>query len=449
MFSKILIANRGEIAVRIIRACKEMGIRTVAVFSEADRASLHVALADEAFCVGPGQAASSYLNIPNIISAALVSGAQAIHPGYGFLAENSDFAEICASHHLKFIGPSPQAMLRMGNKSRARRHMHEAGVPIMPGTDDITTEEEAVAFARSAGYPILIKATAGGGGKGMRVVFDHAALIKGLATARSEALAAFGDDSVYLEKFLPEARHIEVQILADEHGNVIHLGERDCSVQRRNQKLIEEAPAAVLDDSVRARLCEAALRGARAAGYSSAGTIEFLLDTRDHSFYFLEMNTRIQVEHPVTEAVTGIDLIREQILIATGAPLRYTQRDVNLRGHAIECRINAEDPARGFSPSVGQLTQLHFPGGAGTRVDSHVTQGYRVPPFYDSLLGKIICHGANREEAIARMARALEELHIEGVTTTGPFLRTILTNAFFKKNKIHTTFVENLVSSPS
>ena len=448
MFRKILIANRGEIAVRVVRACKEMGIATVAVFSEPDRHSLHVTLADEAFCVGPAAATQSYLNIPNIISAALVSGAEAIHPGYGFLAENSKFAEICQSHGIKFIGPSPQAMDSMGDKSKARELMRTAGVPILPGTSDLESEEDAVRFARESGYPLLIKATAGGGGKGMRVVHDAGQLVRGLQTARAEAHAAFGDDRVYLEKFLPEARHIEIQVLGDEHGNLIHLGERDCSVQRRNQKLLEEAPSEIVSPELRARMGEAALRGARAARYASAGTIEFLLDQRDGSFYFLEMNTRIQVEHPVTELVTGIDLVQEQIRVAAGQPLRWKQEDIRLNGHAVECRINAEDPSRGFVPSTGRISALHLPGGLGVRLDTHIQGGYQVLPFYDSLLGKLIVHASTREEALARMNRALEELRVEGVSTTADFLRTIVNNAFYRKNKIHTTFVENLMAQP-
>ncbi|NDD30068.1 MAG: acetyl-CoA carboxylase biotin carboxylase subunit [Proteobacteria bacterium] len=448
MFRKILIANRGEIAVRVVRACKEMGIATVAVFSEPDRHSLHVTLADEAFCVGPAAATQSYLNIPNIISAALVSGAEAIHPGYGFLAENSKFAEICQSHGIKFIGPSPQAMDSMGDKSKARELMRTAGVPILPGTSDLESEEDAVRFARESGYPLLIKATAGGGGKGMRVVHDAGQLVRGLQTARAEAHAAFGDDRVYLEKFLPEARHIEIQVLGDEHGNLIHLGERDCSVQRRNQKLLEEAPSEIVSPDLRARMGEAALRGARAARYASAGTIEFLLDQRDGSFFFLEMNTRIQVEHPVTELVTGIDLVQEQIRVAAGQPLRWKQEDIRLNGHAVECRINAEDPSRGFVPSTGRITALHLPGGLGVRLDTHIQGGYQVLPFYDSLLGKLIVHASTREEALARMNRALEELRVEGVSTTADFLRTIVNNAFYRKNKIHTTFVENLMAQP-
>lgn len=447
-FQKILVANRGEIAVRVIRACKELGISTVAVFSEPDRHSLHVTMADEAFCVGPAAAANSYLNIPNIISAALVSRAEAVHPGYGFLAENSNFADICSSHNLKFIGPSPAAMNAMGDKSRARQLMALAEVPVLPGTGDLESEEDAVRFAREHGYPLLIKATAGGGGKGMRVVHDAGQLVRGLQTARAEAHAAFGDDRVYLEKYLPEARHIEFQVLADEHGNIIHLGERDCSVQRRNQKLLEEAPSEIVTSELRLKMGEAALRGALAAKYASAGTIEFLLDQRDGSFYFLEMNTRIQVEHPVSEMITGIDLVKEQIRIAAGEKLRWGQQDVRLTGHAVECRINAEDPDRNFAPSTGRITGLHLPGGPGVRLDTHIGVGYQVLPFYDSLLGKLITHGSSREEALSRMNRALEELRVEGVHTTAPFLRKIVNNAFFRKNKIHTTFVENLIAVP-
>jgi acetyl-CoA carboxylase biotin carboxylase subunit len=448
MFKKILVANRGEIALRVIRAARELDVRTVAVFSEPDRDGLWVSLADEAFCVGPAAASQSYLNIPNIISAALVSGAEAIHPGYGFLAENSHFAEVCHSHGLKFIGPTRHSMELMADKAAARRHMQDAGVPVMPGTADISDEAEALEFAERAGYPVLIKATAGGGGKGMRVVKDAAALKKALEVARTEAQAAFGDDRVYLEKFLPQARHIEFQIMADEHGNIVHMGERDCSTQRRNQKLLEEAPSLLLDDDLRRRMGDAALEGALRAGYHGAGTIEFLLDRRDKSFYFLEMNTRIQVEHPVTEMVTGIDLVKEQIRVAAGYKLAWKQADIRLEGHAVECRVNAEDPTHNFAPSTGEIKALHFPGGPGVRVDSHLMAHHKVSPFYDSLVAKIITYGDNRDEALNRMARALEELRIEGVHTTAPFLRTILSNPQFRANDIHTTFVEQLMAAP-
>lgn len=449
MFRKVLVANRGEIAVRVIRACKDLGVRTVAVFSEPDRESLHVALADEAFCVGPAPAMQSYLDIPNIISAALVSGAEAIHPGYGFLAENTHFVDVCTSHHLQFIGPPTSAMHAMGDKSRARALMQGAGVPIMPGTGDLSSGHEAVEFAHQAGYPVLIKACAGGGGKGMRVAHDDESLLRAYGTARSEAQAAFGDDRVYVEKFLPEARHVEIQVLADHYGHVVHLGERDCSAQRRNQKLVEEAPAAVLGPQQRAAMGEAALRGASACGYTSAGTVEFLLDQRDGSFYFLEMNTRIQVEHPVTEMVSGVDLVREQICIAAGEELAFTQSDVVLRGHAVECRINAEDPNQSFAPSAGRIRFLHLPGGPGIRVDTHIHAGYDVLPYYDSLLGKIISHGRNREEALNRMSRALDEIRVEGIHTTAAFLRGLINHERFRANRIHTTFVESLTASPA
>ncbi len=447
-FRKILIANRGEIAVRIIRACQEMDIATVAIFSEPDRHSLHVTLADEAFCVGPSAAASSYLNVPNIISAALVSGADGIHPGYGFLAENAGFAEICQSHGIKFIGPSPKAIDAMGNKSRAREVMREAGVPVLPGTSDLESDQEALEFAQTCGYPLLIKATAGGGGKGMRIVSNAAELKRALQTAQAEAQAAFGDDRVYLEKFLPRARHIEIQILADQCGQMIHLGERDCSVQRRNQKLLEEAPSEIVTDDLRARMGDAAIRGARAVGYESAGTVEFLLDQRDGTFYFLEMNTRIQVEHAVTEMVTGVDLVKEQIRVAAGLPLRLTQADIQIRGHAVECRINAENPENSFSPCTGKVERLHLPGGPGLRFDTHIETDYVVAPYYDSLLGKLVACGNSREEALSRMNRALLELRIDGVHTTSAFLRFIVNHPLYRQNHFDTTFVETVVRPP-
>ncbi|MDP9349642.1 MAG: acetyl-CoA carboxylase biotin carboxylase subunit [Gemmatimonadota bacterium] len=445
MFRKVLIANRGEIALRVIRACKELGIRTVAVYSEADRESLHVRFADEDVCIGPAQARESYLNIPRIIAAAEITGADAIHPGYGFLAENAEFSEICERSHITFIGPSPQQIRQMGDKATARRTMAEVGVPIVPGTDAIADPEEALAAAREIGFPVLIKAAAGGGGKGMRVAGSEEEFVKQFTMARNEAAAAFNDDSVYVEKYLARPRHIEFQILGDQHGRVIHLGERDCSIQRRHQKLIEEAPSPALDPDLRARMGEAAVRGAKAIEYVGAGTIEMLLN-EDGSFYFMEMNTRIQVEHPVTEMVTGYDLVKEQIRAAAGLPLSVSKDVVELRGHAIECRINAEDPARNFAPSPGTINTFHPPGGPGVRVDTHVYAGYRVPPYYDSLLGKLIVHGATREEAIARMRHSLASLVVEGVHTTIPFLLEVMENPDFIAGTVDTKSLERWVA---
>jgi acetyl-CoA carboxylase biotin carboxylase subunit len=445
MFRKVLIANRGEIALRVIRACKEMGIRTVAVYSEADRESLHVRFADEDVCIGPAQARESYLNIPRIIAAAEITGADAIHPGYGFLAENAEFSEICERSHITFIGPTPQQIRQMGDKATARRTMAEVGVPIVPGTDAIADPEEALAAAREIGFPVLIKAAAGGGGKGMRVAKDEEEFIRQFSMARNEAAAAFGDDSVYVEKYLARPRHIEFQILGDQHGRVIHLGERDCSIQRRHQKLIEEAPSPALDSELRARMGEAAVRGAKAIEYVGAGTIEMLLN-EDGSFYFMEMNTRIQVEHPVTEMVTGYDLVKEQIRAAAGLPLSIPEKELELRGHAIECRINAEDPARSFAPSPGTINTFHPPGGLGVRVDTHAYAGYRVPPYYDSLLGKLIVHGATREEALARMRHSLSSFVVEGVHTTIPFLLEVMENPDFIAGKVDTKFLERWVA---
>ncbi|HEY0037360.1 MAG TPA: acetyl-CoA carboxylase biotin carboxylase subunit, partial [Longimicrobium sp.] len=398
MFRKVLIANRGEIALRVIRACKELGIRTVAVYSEADRESLHVRFADEDVCIGPPSARESYLNIPRIIAAAEITGADAIHPGYGFLAENAEFSEICERSELTFIGPTPQQIRLMGDKATARRTMREVGVPIVPGTDAIADVDEALAKADEIGFPVLIKAAAGGGGKGMRVALDRDEFPRAFAMAKNEAAAAFNDDSVYVEKYLARPRHIEFQTLGDSHGRVIHLGERDCSIQRRHQKLLEEAPSPALNDDLRARMGEAAVRGAKAIDYVGAGTIEMLLND-DGSFYFMEMNTRIQVEHPVTEVCTGFDLVKEQIRAAAGLPLSIPDHEIKLRGHAIECRINAEDPSRNFAPSPGTISVFHPPGGPGVRIDTHVYAGYRVPPFYDSLLAKLIVHASTREEA--------------------------------------------------
>jgi acetyl-CoA carboxylase biotin carboxylase subunit len=445
LFRKVLIANRGEIALRVIRACKELGIRTVAVYSEADRESLHVRFADEDVCIGPPSARESYLNIPRIIAAAEVTGADAIHPGYGFLAENAEFSEICEASGLTFIGPNPQQIRMMGDKATARRTMREVGVPIVPGTDAIADPDEALAEAREIGFPVLIKAAAGGGGKGMRVAKDADDFVRQFSMARNEAAAAFNDDSVYIEKYLARPRHIEFQILGDQHGRVIHLGERDCSTQRRHQKLVEEAPSPALTPELRVRMGEAAVRGAKAIDYVGAGTIEMLLND-DGSFYFMEMNTRIQVEHPVTEMTTGFDLVKEQIRAAAGLPLSVPDRAIYLRGHAIECRINAEDPARNFAPSPGTITAFHMPGGPGVRVDTHVYAGYRVPPFYDSLIAKLICHGATRAEAVARMKHSLESFVVEGVHTTIPFLAQLMDHPDFVSGEIDTKFLERMMA---
>ena len=445
MFRKVLIANRGEIALRVIRACRELGIRTVAVYSEADRESLHVRFADEDVCIGPPQARESYLNIPRIIASAEVTGADAIHPGYGFLAENAEFSEICAASELTFIGPTPQQIRLMGDKAAARRTMKEVGVPIVPGTDAIGDPDEALAQAREIGFPVLIKAAAGGGGKGMRVALDANEFERQYAMARNEAAAAFGDDTVYVEKYLARPRHIEFQILGDSHGRVVHLGERDCSIQRRHQKLIEEAPSPALTPELRQQMGDAAVKGAKAIDYVGAGTIEMLLND-DGSFYFMEMNTRIQVEHPVTEMCTGFDLVKEQIRAAAGLPLSLPDHPIHLRGHAIECRINAEDPARNFAPSPGTIATFHPPGGPGVRVDTHMYAGYRVPPYYDSLLMKLIVHAQNRDEAIARMRRALAETVIEGVHTTIPFLQAVMDHPAFVAGEVDTKFLERMMS---
>jgi acetyl-CoA carboxylase, biotin carboxylase subunit len=444
MFRKVLIANRGEIALRVIRACRELGIRTVAVYSEADRESLHVRFADEDVCIGPAPARESYLNIPRIIAAAEITGADAIHPGYGFLAENAEFSEICARSEITFIGPTPQQIRLMGDKAAARRTMREVGVPIVPGTDAVASAETGLEAAREIGFPVLIKAAAGGGGKGMRVAKEEAEFARQFAMARNEASAAFGDDSVYIEKYLARPRHIEFQILGDQHGRVVHLGERDCSVQRRHQKLIEEAPSPALTADLRERMGDAAVRGATAIEYVGAGTIEFLLDD-DGSFYFMEMNTRIQVEHPVTEMTTGYDLIKEQVRAAAGLSLSIEEGPVRLRGHAIECRINAENPDRDFAPSPGVITTFHPPGGPGVRIDTHVYAGYRVPPFYDSLIAKLIVHGSDRDEALARMRNALSTFVLEGVHTTIPFLLTVIDNPDFAAGEVDTKFLERMV----
>jgi acetyl-CoA carboxylase biotin carboxylase subunit len=446
MFDKVLIANRGEIALRIIRACRELGIKTVAVYSEADHDSLHVRFADEHICIGPPPAAESYLAVPRIIAAAEITDAEAIHPGYGFLAENSAFAEVCESCNIRFIGPDPDTIAKMGDKLTARAIAKKAGVPVLPGGDGaVNSMEEAKAAAREIGYPVILKASGGGGGRGMRIAHSEAALSKAYTTAQSEARVAFRSSEVYLEKFVEKGRHVEVQVLGDQKGNIIHLGERDCSSQRRYQKLVEESPAPGIHPKVQRRLWEAAIKCARAVRYHSAGTVEFLL-APSGDFYFLEMNTRIQVEHPVTEMVTGIDLVAEQIRVATGESLRPRQKDILSNGHAIECRINAEDPANNFSPCPGRLSTFHIPGGFGVRVDTHAYTDYRIPPNYDSLIAKLIVHAPSRDEAIRRMRRALDEFVVEGVRTTIPFHRRLLNHPIFTQGKIHTGYVEEILA---
>ncbi|MGR5902049.1 acetyl-CoA carboxylase biotin carboxylase subunit [Bacillus cereus] len=437
------MANRGEIAVRIIRACKEMDIETVAIYSEADKESLHVQIADEAYCVGPTISKESYLNLTNIISVAKLTGCDAIHPGYGFLAENADFAELCRECNLIFIGPSPEAISKMGTKDVARDTMKEAGVPIVPGSQGIIKNtEEAIELADQIGYPVIIKATAGGGGKGIRVARHEEELIKGIQITQQEASTAFGNPSVYLEKYVEDFRHVEIQIMADTHGNAIHLGERDCTIQRRLQKLLEESPSPALDEDIRKQMGEAAVKAAVAVDYTGAGTVEFIYEYKTKTFYFMEMNTRIQVEHPVTEMVTGMDLIKEQILVASGEKLSLQQEEVQFNGWAIECRINAENPAKKFMPSPGKVEMYLPPGGFGIRVDSAVYPGYSIPPFYDSMVAKLIVHGKTREEAIAKMKRALSEFVIEGVHTTIPFHLQLLDHPDFVKGEFNTKFLE-------
>jgi acetyl-CoA carboxylase biotin carboxylase subunit len=441
-FNKILIANRGEIALRIIHSCEEMGIATVAVHSTVDRHALHVKLADESVCIGPPPSNKSYLNIPNIISAALTRGAEAIHPGYGFLAENARFAEICLDHQLTFIGPTPQAIISMGDKSTAKKTMQQAGVPTIPGSKGlILNESEAAKIAAEIGYPVIIKATAGGGGRGMRLVKEEGDLSRLLTAAQGEAEAAFGNAAVYLEKFVECPRHVEIQILADSYGNVVHLGERDCSIQRRHQKLLEEAPSPALTPKLREKMGQAAVKAAKFINYVGAGTVEFLLD-KHGNFYFMEMNTRIQVEHPVTEMITGLDLIKEQIRIAQGEKLSVTQKDIKLNGHAIECRINAEEPEHNFRPHPGKILGYLPPGGPGVRMDSHVYTDYEIPPYYDSLIGKLIVWGEDRDTAIKRMKRALRECAITGVPTTISFHRQILEHPEFLAGNVYTNFVD-------
>lgn len=444
MFKKILIANRGEIALRIIRACKELGIETVAVYSEADADSLHVRFADEIVCIGPGPSKQSYLQIPNIISAAEVTNSEAIHPGYGFLAENAEFAEICASCNIKFIGPTPDMINRLGNKSLAKKTMKEAGVPVIPGSDGILKDvDDARKTAEVFGYPVIIKASAGGGGRGMRIVRDEAGLENAFDQARTEAEVGFANSDVYMEKYFENPRHIEVQILGDAHGNIVALGERECSIQRKHQKLIEESPSPAVTPEIRKAMCDAAIKGAKAVNYESAGTIEFLYE--DGKFYFMEMNTRIQVEHTVTETVFGIDLVKRQIQIASGVEFNWN-KDYKMRGHAIECRINAEDPEKDFRPSPGKITSFHVPGGPGVRVDTHAYAHYVIPPFYDSLIAKVITHGKNREEAILRMNRCLEEFVIEGIKTTIPFHQKVLKDEAFISGDFDTKYIDKMQS---
>ena len=445
MFKKVLIANRGEIALRIIRACKELGIATVAVYSQADSQSLHVSLADEAYCIGPAQSSKSYLHIPAIISVALTSGADAIHPGYGFMAERADFVDICSEHNIKFIGPSSEAMRAMGDKASARATMIASRVPVTPGTGLVETVEQVREFANKVGFPVIIKATAGGGGKGMRIVREEYELEDAFNLCRNEAKNAFGNPEVYVEKYLENPRHIEVQILADSFGNVVHLGERDCSIQRRHQKLLEEAPSPAISEEIRKAMGQAAVNAAKAINYEGAGTIEFLLDETDpkhKKWYFMEMNTRVQVEHCVSEMISGVDIVKEQIRVAAGQRLSVKQEDICLRGHAIECRINAEDPDRDFMPFAGKIEGYIAPGGFGVRVDSHAYTGYTIPPYYDSMVGKLICWGKDREEARLRMLRALSEYVITGIKTTIPFHREILNDEVFISGNFNTSFLE-------
>lgn len=447
MFSKILIANRGEIALRIIRACQELGVRTVAVYSEADRDSLHVRFADESVCIGSPPSSESYLNIPSIVSAAEITDVEAIHPGYGFLAENAHFAEICESCNITFIGPSPQTIRSMGDKVIAKRTMRKTNIPLTPGGNGVIgTKEEALKIAQKIKYPVIIKASAGGGGKGMRVCHNDVTLVSSFTIAQNEAESNFGNPDVYIEKYIEAPRHIEFQIVADQYGNVIQLGERDCSIQRRHQKLLEEAPSLALNQALRNKMGDAAVRAAKAVNYKGVGTIEFLLDA-DNEFYFIEMNTRVQVEHPVTEMVTGIDIVKEQIKIAAGQKLQIKQEDVQIRGSAIECRINAEDPKNNFIPSPGKIEELNIPGGFGVRVDTHIYPGYSISPYYDSMVAKLIVYGNDRNEAISRMSRALGEFYISPIKTTIGLHSEILRNPQFLKGEITTHFLDHLTMS--
>ena len=440
--NKVLIANRGEIAVRIIRACKEMNIKTVAVYSQIDKDAMHTRLADEAICIGPANSSKSYLNFKNIIEAANITGSDSIHPGFGFLSENSQFAKICEESNIKWIGPSYKVIELMGNKSNAKEKMKEAGVPVIPGSEgSLKSLKEAIKIANKIGYPVLLKASAGGGGKGIRIAYNQEELEKNYTLVKQEAEIAFNDDELYIEKFIENPRHVEIQVLADEHGNVIHLGERDCSIQRKNQKAIEETPSTAIDEKLRNKMGEVAIKAAKTSGYTSCGTVEFLVD-KDKNFYFMEMNTRIQVEHPITEMRTGIDIVKTQIRIAAGEELKLKQKNIEFRGHSIECRINAENPSKGFRPSPGTITGLNLPGGNGIRVDTAIYEGYTIPPTYDSMIAKIITHGENRNEAISKMRRALEETVIEGVDTNIDFLLTIMKNPNFIRGKFDTSFLD-------
>ena len=442
MLKKVLIANRGEIAVRIIRACREMGIRTVAIYSEADKDALHVRLADQAICIGPAPSSKSYLNVKAILEAACLTGADSIHPGFGFLSENANFAKICEEMGIKFIGPNYKLIELLGNKSKAKETMKKAGVPVVPGSEGlIKSKKEAVEIAEKIKYPVILKASAGGGGKGIRIAQNKEELEKAYSLVKQEAKISFNDDSIYIEKFVENPRHVEIQVLADEHGNGIHLGERDCSVQRRNQKIIEETPASIINDEIRKKMGEVAVKAVKEIGYTNAGTIEFLVD-KNKDFYFMEMNTRVQVEHPVTEMVTGIDIIKEQIKIASGEKLTIKQKDVKVNGHSMEARINAENPDKNFMPCPGTITGLHIPGGNGVRVDTAIYSGYTIPPTYDSMIAKVIVHGKTREESIAKLKSAVAELVVDGITTNADFILKILDNENFKKNNYDTSFIE-------
>lgn len=441
MLKKVLVANRGEIAVRIIRACKELGIKTVAIYSEADKMSLHTRLADEAVCIGPGNAAKSYLNMQNILETACITGCDSIHPGFGFLSENAKFAKICEESNIKFIGPSYKIIELMGNKSNSKQLMKNAGVPVVPGSEgSIKDLKEAINFSKKIGYPVLLKASSGGGGKGIRKVEREEDLENAYNLVKQEAKTSFNDDEIYIEKFIENPRHVEIQILADEHGNVVHLGERDCSIQRKNQKVLEESPSSILTPELRDKMGKAAIKSVKASNYTNAGTIEFLVD-KNQKFYFMEMNTRIQVEHPVTEMITGIDIVKEQIKIASGEILAFTQKDITFRGHSIECRINAENPELNFRPSPGQIIELNLPGGNGVRIDTAVYMGYTIPPIYDSMIAKLIVHAEDRKSAISKMKRALEECVIEGIDTNIDFLYSILENENFKSGDFDTSFI--------
>ena len=445
MLTKVLIANRGEIAVRIIRACREMGIRTVAIYSEADKNALHTKLADEAICIGPAQSAKSYLNIKAILEAACLTGADSIHPGYGFLSENASFAKICEEMGIKFIGPKSKLIELLGNKSKAKETMKKAGVPVVRGSEGLlASKKQAVELAEEIGYPVMLKASAGGGGRGIRVAYSKDELEKEYDLVRQEAKISFNDDSIYLEKFIENPRHVEIQVLADEKGNCVHLGERDCSVQRRNQKVLEESPSGILDSKTRTKMGEVAVKAVKEIGYTNAGTIEFLVD-KNLDFYFMEMNTRVQVEHPVTEMVTGIDIIKEQIKIASGEKLSFTQKDIKFTGHSMEARINAENPEKNFMPCPGTITGLHLPGGNGVRVDTAIYSGYTVPPTYDSMLAKIIVHGKDRNESIAKLKSAIAELVVEGIQTNADFILKILSNEDFVNNNYDTSFIQKLL----